>query len=124
MPDFIDKFNAIAFAENNPIMGPNARAYCECLARWGRFDVSADTIKFFDSELDCFFLCVEKTKTRQNTRSFEVYMITSDLMDYRMTYLLSALCGKDREGQVKVNYRCELDQMLKLINPNAQIKHV
>jgi hypothetical protein len=124
MPDFIDKFNASAFAESNPSMGPNARGYCECLAKWGRDEVASDTIKFFDISEDYFFLCVEKTKPRNNTRSFEVYMIASNLMDYRITHLVSALCGKDREGQVKVNYRFEVDQMLKLINPDAQIKHV
>lgn len=134
MPNLIDKtnalewFNALATSCEGATKIQFMRLYVEFMALHGTGDVStvhleniADTINDCDAYV---WIVVDKTKERQSTYSFEVYIMDERFVESRVTRLIAVVCREDRQGQVKVNYRFEVDQVIKALDPYAKIIHV
>lgn len=134
MPDMIDKTNALKWFDNfnKTYEGDTKiafmRAYVEFMALHGTEDVSTahlENISSIINDCDAFaWMVVDKTKERQSTHSFEVYIIDERLLEHRVTRLIAAICRQDKQGQVKVNHRFEVDQALKALDPYARIIHL
>lgn len=125
MPDLIDKSNCIAWLAmvENRCLNERTQRYVEYLSLHGVDSVSTlHLINSLGYEKDVVWLCVEKTKTRQLTRSFEVYIMPTNFIENRVTTILSAVCRVDKDGMVKVNYWHELEHAIKYIDPYATIR--
>ena len=122
MPDLIDKSNALEWASQNSHCERITR-YCEFLSVHGSGEVDVRHLKnVLESAMGCVWICVEKTKPRQSTRSFEVYIMGRNFVEQRATTLLAAVCRPDRNGLVKVNFWAELEQAIKYIDPYATVR--
>jgi hypothetical protein len=121
MPDYIDKSNALDWASKHSTNERITR-FCEMLTQYGSDDVPTELLTNLLSDNNGCWFCIEKTKPRQETRSFEVYFIDRKFIEVRATKVIAALCKRDRDGLVKVNYWCDLESTIKGIDPYATIR--
>jgi hypothetical protein len=134
MPQYIDKTSALAWLDSQDtahMTGCKAQfltLFCEYLAVHGTQDVSVQHLEsvasFIDNATHIIVVTVDKTKQRQETKSYEVYILDQALEDIRATTLFAALYRSDKNGCVKVNYRCELDQAFRATIPLVRITHL